>query len=142
MRKRILLVEDNPHDEKLTLMSLKDNGIANEITVARDGQEALDYMFGSGPYAGRDVADMPTVILLDLHLPKVEGLEVLRQVRADGRTRRQPVVILTSSDEDKDRLASYDLGANSYVRKPVEFEEFSRSIRELKLYWLVINEPP
>jgi len=123
-------------------MSLKDNGIANEITVARDGQEALDYMFGSGPYAGRDVADMPTVILLDLHLPKVEGLEVLRQVRADGRTRRQPVVILTSSDEDKDRLASYDLGANSYVRKPVEFEEFSRSIRELKLYWLVINEPP
>jgi two-component system response regulator len=140
--KTILLVEDNPDDEALTLRALKHNNIANAVAVARDGAEALDYLFGTGSFADRETAEAPAVVLLDLKLPKVDGLEVLRRVRADARTKRQPVVILTSSKEEVDRIRSYELGANSYVRKPVNFEQFARAVRQLGLYWLVLNEPP
>ena len=136
--KTILLVEDNPDDEALTLRALKKNNIFNEVTVARDGQEALDYFFGEGASAN----PMPTVVLLDLKLPKIDGLEVLRRIRADPRTRLQPIVILTSSKEEQDIITGYSLGANSYIRKPVDFNQFMEAIRQLGLYWLVMNEPP
>ena len=138
----ILLVEDNPDDEALTLRALKKNNIRNDVVVARDGAEALDYLFGTGQYAERDTAVLPQVVLLDLKLPKVEGLEVLRRVRADKRTRLLPVVILTSSNEEQDRIDGYGLGANSYVRKPVDFSQFVDAARQLGLYWLVLNEAP
>lgn len=140
--KIILLVEDNPDDEALTLRALKKNNILNEVVVARDGAEALDYLFGTGQYTGRDVGILPLVVLLDLKLPKVDGLEVLQRLRADERTQLLPVVILTSSKEEKDIITSYMLGANSYVRKPVNFIEFVEAVRQLGLYWLVLNEPP
>ncbi len=140
--KIILLVEDNPDDELLTLRALKKNGVLNEVVVARDGVEALDYLFGTGSYAGRDTGVMPQLILLDLKLPRIDGLEVLRRLRADERTRLLPVVILTSSKEQQDMLDGYGLGANSYVRKPVNFEQFVTAVEQLKLYWLVLNEAP
>lgn len=140
--KVILLVEDNPDDEALTLRALKQNKVANRVVVARDGEEALDYLFGTGVYAGRDLRDTPTVVLLDLKLPKVDGLEVLRRLRANEHTRFTPVVILTSSKEEGDRLQGYKLGVNSYVVKPVDFSQFSDAIKYLGLYWLVLNEPP
>jgi two-component system response regulator len=138
----ILLVEDNPDDEALTLRALKKNNIVNEVVVARDGNEALDYMFGRGSHSGRDATILPQVVLLDLKLPKIDGLEVLRQLRADTRTKLTPVVILTSSNEEQDRFTGYDLGANSYVRKPVDFNKFIEAVRQLGLYWLVFNERP
>lgn len=138
----ILLVEDNPKDEILTLRSLKKCHVANEVVVVRDGAEALDYLFATGDYAERDLSDLPTVILLDLKLPKIDGLEVLRRIRADERYHLLPVVILTSSDEERDILAGYELGANSYVRKPVVFADFSRAVADLGCYWLLTNEPP
>ena len=140
--KSILLVEDNPDDEALTLRALKKDNNQNQVVVARDGAEALDYFFGAGAYTGRDMSVMPTVTLLDLKLPKVDGLEVLRRLRADERTRNLPVVILTSSKEEQDLLNGYKLGANSYIRKPVDFIQFTESVRQLGLYWLVLNEPP
>ena len=136
----ILLVEDNPDDEELTLRALKKNNIKNEVIVARDGQEALDYLFASGKYENRDPTKTPQVILLDLKLPKVDGFEVLRKMRADQRTRLLPVVILTSSNEEQDRINGYGLGANSYVRKPVEFGSFIEAVRQLGLYWLILNQ--
>ena len=141
-KKNILLVEDNPDDEALTLRALKKNNILNEVIVARDGAEALDYLFGTGKYAGRDLSNMPQVILLDLKLPKIDGMEVLRRIRADERTKLLPVVILTSSKEERDLINGYKLGANSYIRKPVDFEQFREAVKQLKLYWLVLNEPP
>lgn len=141
-KKTILLVEDNPDDEALTLRSLNRNNIVNEIVVTRDGAEALDYLFCTGKYSGRDESGQPEVVLLDLKLPKLDGLEVLRRIRADERTRLLPVVILTSSDEEPDMVESYQLGANSYVRKPVDFSHFAEAVRQLELYWLVINQPP
>jgi len=140
--KTILLVEDNTSDIELTQRALSKSRIANEMVVVQDGQEALDYIFGAGAYAGRDVSVLPGVALLDLHLPKVSGLDVLRAVRADLRTRRMPVVILTSSNEERDVAAGYDLGVNSYIQKPVDFERFAEAVRTLGLYWLVLNEPP
>ena len=140
--KIILLVEDNPDDEALTLRALKKNNLTNEVVVAHDGAEALDYIFAAGKYAGRYLNMMPTVILLDLKLPKVDGLEVLQRLRADERTQLLPVVILTSSKEEKDMLNGYKLGANSYVRKPVNFGEFLEAVKQLGLYWLILNEPP
>ncbi|HEX4889454.1 MAG TPA: response regulator [Alphaproteobacteria bacterium] len=140
--KIILLVEDNPDDEALTIRAFRKNNITNEVVVARDGVEALDYLFGAGKYEGRDTSDLPQVVLLDLKLPKMDGLEVLRRIRADDRTRYQPVVILTSSKEDQDMISGYRLGANSYVRKPVNFEEFIEAARQLGLYWLLLNERP
>jgi len=142
MNRTILLVEDDPDDLELTLRAFAKSGIANPVVVARDGVEALDYLFGRGAYAGRDVGDMPAVMLLDLKLPKVDGLEVLRAVRADARVRLLPVVILTSSSQERDIVDSYQLGANSYVRKPVVFGELADAVRQLGLYWLLINEPP
>lgn len=141
-KKTILLVEDNPDDEALTLRALKKNNLLNEIVVAHDGAEALDYLFATGPYAGGKTPNGPQIVLLDLKLPKVNGLEVLRRIRADERTRRIPVVILTSSKEEQDLMRSYDLGANSYVRKPVAFEEFTEAVRQVGLYWLLLNEVP
>ena len=138
----ILLVEDNEVDEELTLRALEQNNIKNEVVVARNGVEALDYLWGTGTYAGRDTSQMPHVILLDLKLPKIDGLEVLKRMRSDERTRLLPVVILTSSREQQDMVESYSLGANSYVRKPVDFDQFVEAIRQLGLYWLVLNEPP
>ncbi len=140
--KIILLVEDNPDDETLTLRALKKNNILNEVVVAHDGVEALDYLFARGSYAGRDTSIMPEVILLDLKMPKVDGLEVLRQVREDARTRLLPIVVLTSSKEERDMIESYSLGANSYIRKPVDFNQFSEAVRNLGLYWLLLNEEP
>ncbi len=140
--KTILLVEDNADDEALTFRALMKNNIANQLIVARDGAEALDYLFGTGQYSGRDVTLGPQVVLLDLNLPKVGGLEVLRQLRANERTKLLPVVILTSSNEEQDRLRGYDNGANSYVRKPVDFNQFIESVRQLGLYWLILNEQP
>src|SRR5229473_1430407 len=139
--KTILLVEDNADDEKLTLRALKKNNILNEVVVARDGAEALDYLLGTGAYAGRNLRFMPQVVLLDLKLPKLDGLEVLRRVRADDRTKLLPIAILTSSNEEADRIHGYGLGANSYVRKPVDFNQFSEAACQLGLYWLVLNEP-
>jgi two-component system, response regulator len=136
----ILLVEDNPDDEALTLRALKKNNILNEVVVARDGVEALDYLFGAGAHEGRNVAEQPQVVLLDLKLPRMDGLEVLRRIREDERTRLLPVVILTSSREEQDLIQGYTLGANSYIRKPVDFEQFMESVRHLGLYWLVLNE--
>jgi len=138
----ILLVEDNPDDEALTLRALRKNNIKNEVVVAHDGVEALDYLFGTGAHAGRDTNLLPQVVLLDLKLPKVDGLNVLRQLRADKRTKLLPVVILTSSVEEQDRIQGYDLGANSYVRKPVDFNHFIEAVRQLGLYWLILNQPP
>lgn len=140
--KLILLVEDNPDDEALTLRALKKNNILNEVVVARDGVEALDFLLAMGSYAGRDSTIMPQIILLDLKLPKIDGLEVLRRLRADERTHLLPVVILTSSKEEQDLIKGYSLGANSYIRKPVDFAQFTEAIRQLGLYWLVLNEPP
>ena len=138
--KVILLVEDNPDDEALTLRALKKNHVLNEVVVVRNGLEALDYLFATGAYADRDRRVIPQLILLDLKLPKMDGLEVLRRIRADDRTRLLPVVILTSSDEERDVIEGYKLGANSYVRKPVEFTQFAEAVRQLQLYWLVLNE--
>lgn len=138
----ILLVEDNPDDVELTLRAFQKNAIQNEVIVVRDGAEALDYLFGTGIYAGRDADIMPAVILLDLRLPKIDGLEVLRRIRGDERTKLLPVVILTSSKEEQDLTNGYKLGANSYIRKPVDFVKFSEAIRQLGLYWLLFNEPP
>jgi two-component system response regulator len=138
----ILLVEDNPDDAALTLHAMDSNQIRNPVVVVRDGVEALDYLFVTGIQAGRDVGALPTVVLLDLKLPRIDGLEVLRRLRADPRTRLLPVVILTSSNEDEDRLKGYALGANSYVRKPVDFDEFVRAAGQLGLYWLLLNAPP
>jgi len=139
--KVILLVEDNADDELLTLRALKKNNIRNEVVVARDGNQALDYLFGTGLHSGRDLSVMPQIILLDLKLPKVDGFEVLNRVRAFEMTKFLPVVILTTSNEDQDRIRGYDLGANSFVRKPVEFEKFIEAVRQLGLYWLILNEP-
>jgi len=140
--KIILLVEDNPDDEALTLRALKKNNILNEVVVAHDGVEALDYLFATGSHAGRDTAVMPEVILLDLKMPKIDGLEVLRRVRADESTRLLPVVVLTSSKEERDMIESYSLGANSYIRKPVDFIQFGEAVQQLGLYWLVLNIAP
>ena len=140
--KVILLVEDNPDDEALTVRALKKNNVLSEVSVARDGVEALEFLFGEGVYADRDVSAMPQVILLDLKLPKLDGLGVLRRLRADPRTKLLPVVLLTSSNEEEDLLNGYGFGANSYVRKPVDFDKFKEAIRQLSLYWLVLNEPP
>lgn len=137
----ILLVEDNPDDEALTLRAFNKNRISNPVVVARDGVEALDYLFGTGGHAGRDMSVMPSVILLDLKLPRIDGLEVLRRVRADERTSLVPVVILTTSKEQQDIYEGYSLGANSYIRKPVDFEKFIYAVGQLGLYWLVLNEP-
>jgi len=141
-QKTILLVEDNPDDEALTLHALETNKIGNQVVVARNGVEALDYLFGTGPHAGRDTNSLPTVVLLDIKLPKIDGLEVLRRIRADERTRLLPVVLLTSSNEEEDRLRGYRLGANSYVRKPVDFDDFVQAAGQLGLYWLLLNQPP
>jgi two-component system response regulator len=140
--KIILLVEDNPDDIALTLRALKKNNIANKVFVARDGEEALEYLTATGRYAGRAATDRPEVVLLDLKLPKAGGLEVLRAIRANPRTRLLPVVVLTSSSEERDIIASYDLGANSYIRKPVDFNQFVEAVRQLGLYWLVLNQAP
>ena len=136
----ILLVEDNPDDADLTLAAFQESKTFNEIVVARDGEEALEYLFATGSFAERDPKLMPEVVLLDLKLPKVDGLEVLRRVRADERTRRLPVVVLTSSNEERDIIRSYDLGANSFVQKPVDFGQFMEAARQLGLYWLVLNQ--
>jgi two-component system response regulator len=140
--KVILLVEDNPNDRLLTIRALKRHNIANGIVEAKDGQEALDYLFGEGVHAGRDIVIQPQLVLLDLKLPKVDGLEVLQRMRAVDRTRYVPVVMLTSSSEQQDIMSSYDFGANSYIRKPVDFDQFVEAARQLGLYWLVLNEVP
>jgi two-component system response regulator len=140
--KSILLVEDNPDDEALTLRALKRNNILNEVIVARDGAEALDYLFGLGPHLGRDTSNLPEVVLLDLKLPKIDGLDVLRRIRSEPLTRRLAVVILTSSNEERDIISGYDLGANSYIRKPVDFNQFMEAVRQLGIYWLVLNVSP
>jgi two-component system response regulator len=140
-QRTILLVEDNAMDEELTLRAFRRNGVRNEIVVARDGQEALDYLFAEGVHAARDPHRLPALVLLDLKLPKVDGIEVLRRIRARDATRLLPVVILTSSAEESDRLAGYSTGANSYVQKPVDFVEFMEAIGHLGLYWLILNEP-
>jgi len=137
-----LLVEDNPQDEILTLRALRKANLANRIDVARDGQQALDYLFREGDFAEREGPDMPTVMLLDIGLPRLSGLEVLKRLRADTRTAQLPVVILTSSDEEQDRLKSYENGCNSFVRKPVDFSKFAETVAQLGLYWLAVNEPP
>lgn len=140
--KSILLVEDNPDDEALTIRALRKAHVSNEIVVARDGAEALDYLFAKGKYQGRDLAMQPQIVLLDLKLPKIDGLQVLERIRADKRTELIPVVILTTSKEEKDLIGSYRLGANSYVAKPVDFVEFTEAVKSLGMYWLLINERP
>ncbi|MCH9051980.1 MAG: response regulator [Proteobacteria bacterium] len=138
----ILLIEDNPDDVELTLHAFQKNHMANDVVVAGDGAEGLDYLFGTGKYAGRDADDPPALILLDLQLPKIGGLEVLRRVREDERTKRIPVVIMTTSDEEEDIANGYDGGANSYLRKPVDFAEFMNAVKQLEMYWMVLNTPP
>jgi CheY-like chemotaxis protein len=140
--KVILLVEDNPDDVELTLRALKKSKIMNEVVVSQDGIEALDYLFATGKHAGRDAKILPQVVLLDLKMPKMDGLEVLQRIRKDERTKLLPVVVLTTSSEDRDRVESYKLGANSYVRKPVDFNQFAEAVNQLGLYWLVLNETP
>jgi CheY-like chemotaxis protein len=140
--KIILLVEDNPDDIELTLRALSKNNILNEVVLARDGKEAIDYLYGTGAYVGRDARVQPVVIFLDLKLPKLSGIDVLTRLRADERTRLIPVVVLTSSKEEEDMIASYALGANSYIRKPIDFDQFMDAIRQLGMYWLVLNQPP
>jgi two-component system response regulator len=142
MSKVILLVEDNVSDEKLTLQAFKRCNVVNEVVVERDGAAALDYLFGTGEHAGRDTSELPSVVLLDLMLPKIDGLEVLRRLRADSRTKLLPIVVLTASKEEEDVVRSYSLGANAYVRKPVEFAEFAYAARTLGLFWLLFNTPP
>ncbi len=138
----ILLVEDNPTDAELATMALKEGNLANKLVWVKDGAEALDFLFATGAYAARKIEDSPKVVLLDLRLPKVDGLEVLRRLKADARTKRIPVVVVTSSKEDRDVVASYDLGVNSYISKPIEFDEFAKVISNLGFYWLLINRPP
>jgi CheY-like chemotaxis protein len=138
----IMIVEDNEDDIELAMRAFKRNHILNEVIVARDGVEALDYLFGTGPHAGRDLCVMPEVVLLDLKMPRLGGLEVLRRIRADARTQYLPVVVLTSSDEEKDMIDSYHYGVNSYIRKPVDFEQFTEAVRQLSLYWIVLNQCP
>jgi CheY-like chemotaxis protein len=140
--KIILLVEDNPDDVKLTLRALKKSNILNDVVVAEDGVEALDYLLGTGKFSGRDTSILPQVVLLDLKMPRMDGLEVLHRIRADERTKLLPVVVLTTSSEEKDRIESYKLGANSYIRKPVDFNQFAEAVFQLGLYWLVLNEGP
>lgn len=142
INKTILMVEDNPQDEKLVLRALRKVNLANQVDVVRDGQQALDYLFREGEFAGRDGVDLPAIVLLDIGLPRVSGLEVLKRLRDDPRTHLQPVVILTSSDEERDRLASYEDGANSFVRKPLDFSEFAETVARLGIYWLAVNKPP
>jgi len=142
MPKTILLVEDNPQDEMLILRTMRKVNLINEVDVARDGQQALDYLFGAGEFADRSKTKLPAVVLLDIGLPRISGLDVLAQLRADERTSLLPVVILTSSDEEKDRLRSYECGANSFVRKPLDFTEFAETVARLGIYWLATNEPP
>lgn len=139
-KKIVLLVEDNPDDEELTRLAFDECHLANELIVVRDGQEALDYLFSTGKHAGRDAAEMPQVVLLDLKLPKVDGLEVLQRLRSDERTKRLPVVVLTSSKEEQDLIDSYSLGASSYIQKPVDYLQFVEAVRQLGLYWLVLNQ--
>lgn len=141
-QRKLLLVEDDPRDVELTLRALKKNNVVNEVVVAIDGVAALEYLGGTGAYAGRDPKDLPAVMLLDVKLPKLDGLEVLRRIRADPATRRVPIVLLTSSSVEQDKIRGYDLGANSYIRKPVDFAQFQEAMRQLGLYWLVLNEPP
>jgi two-component system response regulator len=140
--KVILVVEDNPRDEALTLRALKKSNVVNDVVVVRDGVEALDYIFGTGAHEGRDTSVLPQMVLLDLKLPKVDGLEVLNKLRSEERTRRLPVVVFTSSSEEEDMVKSYNLGANSYVRKPVEFDQFLEATKQLGIYWLLLNEVP
>lgn len=142
VNKTILLVEDNPDDVELTLHALKKNNIKNDVMVVYDGAEALDYLFGTGKFSGRDLTIMPTVILLDLKLPKIDGLEVLKEIRSNDRTKFLPVVILTSSKQEQDIINGYSLGVNSYVRKPVDFNQFAEAVSHLGLYWLLLNEAP
>jgi CheY-like chemotaxis protein len=137
-----MIVEDNEDDIELAMRAFKRNHILNEVIVARDGVEALDYLFGTGPHAGRDLCVMPEVVLLDLKMPRLGGLEVLRRIRSDERTKFLPVVVLTSSDEEKDMIDSYHYGVNSYIRKPVDFEQFTEAVRQLSLYWIVLNQCP
>lgn len=138
----LLLVEDNPDDEELTLLAFEQSAIANEVVVAHDGVEALDYLFSTGMYADRNPSLMPALILLDLQLPRINGLEVLQRLRADNRTKLLPVVILTTSNEQQDLINSYSLGCNSYIRKPVDYDQFITAVQQLGMYWLLINEPP
>jgi CheY-like chemotaxis protein len=138
----LLLVEDNPDDEELTLLAFEQSPIANEVVVAHDGVEALDYLFGTGIHADRNLSVMPALILLDLQLPRINGLEVLQRLRADPRTKLLPVVILTTSNEQQDLINSYSLGCNSYIRKPVDYDQFMTAVQQLGMYWLLINEPP
>lgn len=140
--KIILLVEDNPDDVTLTLRAFKKNNILNEVVVANDGVEAVDYLFGTGKYAGRDTSILPTIVLLDLKLPRMDGMEVLRRIRSDERTKLVPVVILTSSKEEQDVINGYKSGCNSYIRKPVDFNQFMEAVKQLGIYWLLVNEPP
>lgn len=140
--KSILLVEDNSQDEKLILRALRKVNLANQVDVVRDGQQALDYLFREGEFAGREGGDLPAVVLLDINLPRVSGLDVLKKLRCDPRTNLQPVVILTSSDVDRDRLSSYEDGANSFVRKPLDFTEFAETVARLGIYWMAVNKPP
>lgn len=138
----ILLVEDNADDEELTLRALKRSHVSNEIVIVRDGQEAIDYLFGTGSHANRNTHDYPQVVLLDISLPKINGLEVLKRIRTDPRTSLLPVVMLTSSAEDRDRAKAYGNGANSYIRKPVDFDQFTKAVQQLGLYWVLLNQPP
>ena len=140
--KRILLVEDNPYDVELTLRALKKNNIMNEVVVARDGVEAVDYLFGTGSFEGRDKTETPMIVLLDLKLPRMDGIEVLRKLRGNETTKMLPVVILTSSKEERDVIDGYSLGCNSYIRKPVDFAQFTEAVRQIGLYWLLLNVPP
>ncbi len=141
-RNPLLLVEDNPDDEELTLLAFEQSRITNEVVVAHDGVEALDYLFGTGMYASRDLSVMPALILLDLQLPRINGLEVLQRLRANNRTKFLPVVILTTSNEQQDLMNSYSLGCNSYIRKPVDFQQFMTAVQQLGMYWLILNELP